>query len=165
MELSIISGAISGAIDPNSDEASIHAEMYYEEIRKNNSDVERIATLMNRSIEQILAVKNYLFIDTHILQGKVSRFDAEIHIAQSWQRLAFMQDKVLPHDRVLIEHELMEMSLVNSGVSQKEAHDLTNKRYNYTEACDKYDAEMGFSTGHHSSIESGAITILNHLTH
>lgn len=161
----LLSGAISGALDPNSDEASTHAKLYYEEIRNNNSDIERIAKLLNKSKEQILLVKNYLFIDEHILTGKIARFDPEIHIAQSWQRLAYMQDKVLPHDLLLIEHELMEMDLVNSGVPQQVAHDLTNQRYNYTDACDEYDKQMGFDVGHYYSTESGAITRLNYLTH
>lgn len=165
MERDLLSGAISGAIDPNSQEASEHAEMYYEEIRNNNSDVKRIATYLGKSEEQILMVKNYLFVDEHILRDRISRFDPEIHIAQSWQRLAFMQDKVMEHDRLLILHELMEMDLVKAGVSQIEAHELTNQKYNYTEACDKYDESQGFSTGHYSGTESGAITQMGFWTH
>lgn len=165
MKEQVSSGAITGALDPNSDEASNHAKLYYEEIRNNNSDIERIATLLNKSNEQILLVKNYLFNDVHILSDKIARFDPEIHIAQSWQRLAYMQDKVLPHDLLLVEHELMEMDLVNSGVAQQVAHDLTNKRFNYTEACDEYDKQMGFDVGHYYLTESGAITRLNYLTH
>jgi hypothetical protein len=80
MEDMLNSGAISGALDPNSNEATVHARMYYDEIRKNHSDV-------------------------HILNDKIARFDPEIHIAQSWQRLAFDQKNVLPHDMILIQHD------------------------------------------------------------
>jgi hypothetical protein len=159
------SGAISGALDPNSKEASDHAKLYYDEIRNNHSDVKKIASFLNKSEEQILLVKNYLFNDLHVLDGKIARFDPEIHIAQSWQRLAFDQDNVLPHDMILIQHEMMELNLVNSGVSQSEAHNITNKQYNYTEACDLYDKKMGFETGHYITTQSGAITRLDYFTH
>jgi hypothetical protein len=161
----INSGAISGALDPNSKEATVHAKMYYDEIRKNHSDVKNIAKLLNKSEEQILLVKNYLFNDVHILNDKIARFDPEIHIAQSWQRLAFDQKNVLPHDMILIQHELMELGLVNSGVPQSKAHDITNTQYNYTEACDLYDKKMGFETGHYKTTQSGAITRLDFSTH
>lgn len=165
MNKTVNTGATFGAIDPNSEEAIKHAELYYEEIRNNNnSDVEKIAELLDKSEGQILMIKNYLFNDKHLLDGRFVRFDAEIHIAQSWQRLAFMQDKVLPHDKILIEHELMEMDLVNRGISQQEAHNITNMRYNYTEACNKYDAEMGFITSY-TPIQSGAITQIGFNTH
>ena len=82
MNKTIITGAISGAIDPNSEKALEHAELYYEEIRNNNSDIKKIATFLNKSEEQILMVKNYLFNDKHLLDNKVAKFDPEIHIGK-----------------------------------------------------------------------------------
>jgi hypothetical protein len=66
--------------------------MYYDEIRNNHSDVKKIASFINKSEVQILLVKNYLFNDLHVLDGKIARFDPEIHADQSWQRLAFERD-------------------------------------------------------------------------
>ena len=63
-----ISGGISGAIsDPLSPEAQEHAINYYEEIKHRTDDILKIAKYTGYTPEQILKVKNYLFVDTHIL--------------------------------------------------------------------------------------------------
>lgn len=135
----LISGAISGAItDPNSEAALNHAELYYNEIRKLSTDVTRIAKNLGKSYEQILLVKNYLFMNAHNLNGEVKLFDPSFEIAESWRRLAFDEKNIQPHDILLIEHELYEMELVSKGHSQSDAHDITNKLYNYTLASRKY---------------------------
>ena len=51
-------------------------------------------------------------METHILSTGIKRFDASFEIAESWQRLADMQEYVQPHDKLLIPHELMEMDLI-----------------------------------------------------
>ena len=75
----------------------------------------KIASYTGYTPEQILKVKNYLFMETHILSTGIKRFDASFEIAESWQRLADMQEYVQPHDKLLIPHELMEMELVTRG--------------------------------------------------
>lgn len=139
MNESIISGGISGAIsDPLSPEAQEHATKYYEEIRHRTDDIIKIASYTGYTPEQILKVKNYLFTETHILSTGVKRFDASFEIAESWQRLADMQEYVQPHDKLLIPHELMEMELVTKGVSQAEAHSATCKEYDYPKATNEF---------------------------
>lgn len=139
MDKDIISGGISGAIsDPLSPEAQEHAIKYYEEIRHRTDDIMKIATYTGYTPEQILKVKNYLFIETHILSTGIKRFDASFEIAESWQRLADMQEYIQPHDKLLIPHELMEMELVTKGVSQAEAHNKTCKEYDYPRATNEF---------------------------
>ncbi|MBQ9119248.1 MAG: hypothetical protein IJY09_04205 [Lachnospiraceae bacterium] len=148
-----------GAItNTGSEEAIKHAEMYYREIRSFTTDVQRISNNTEFSYEQILLVKNYLFMDKHVLEkGTEPRyFDACFEIAESWQRLAGMASEIQPHDIVLIKHELMEMELVAKGYSQEDAHIITNKLYNYTEDSDAYYYELSIKSGK-DSINSGAI--------
>lgn len=132
-----ISGGISGAIsDPLSKEAQEHAEVYYEEIRHRVDDIIKIANYTGYTPDQILKVKNYLFVETHILSTGVKRFDPSFEIAETWQRLADMQDYVQPHDKLLIPHELMEIELITKGMNQTAAHNKTCLQYNYPKESD-----------------------------
>ena len=104
-QLQKISGAISGAItDLNSNEASDHAKLYYEFIRKTNTDVNRIVenTIYNK--DQVYLVKNYLFLQKHDLAVGHTYFAPDLCIAQSWQRLAYDPKNIKPHDLTLIAH-------------------------------------------------------------
>lgn len=73
-------------------------------------------------------------METHVLSTEIKRFDPSFEIAESWQRLADMQEYVQPHDKLLISHELMEMDLVTKGLSQAEAHEKTCLEYDYPTA-------------------------------
>lgn len=133
------SGGISGAIsDPLSPEAQEHAMRYYEEIRHRDDDIIKISKFTGYTPEQILKVKNYLFIETHILSTGVKRFDPSFEIAETWQRLSDMQDYVQEHDRLLIPHELMEMDLITKGFSQAESHEKTCMIYDYPNETNKF---------------------------
>ena len=129
---------ITGALDPFSKKASVHAEKYYESVRKMKTDYKKIAKNTGYSEELIKKIKNYSFINEHDLVSGRERFYPSYHMAQSWQRLIDGKN-IQPHDLLLLEHEMYEMTLVNDGYSQIEAHNLTNEIYNYTEGCEKYD--------------------------
>jgi hypothetical protein len=138
----LVYGAIS---DPDSTEANAHAELYYEEIRHRSDDIEKIAknlrSLGKSDIENnvILKIKNYLFMDYHNLETGYKRFDPSFHIAQSWQRLSGKdKDTIQKHDITLIEHEIMEMKLVDGGLDQNTAHTYAEGTYNYRRESDKY---------------------------
>ena len=82
----IIAGAITGGItDTSSTQAVRHAEMYYKEIRKNHADVKKIAENTEFTYDQIMLVKNYLFMDVHDLGDGVHQFDESFEIAESWR--------------------------------------------------------------------------------
>ena len=139
MEYTIISGGISGAIDdPYGDEAMAHAEMYYKEIRSFSTDVKRISVNTGIKEEDVLAIKNYLFMDMHLIDGEIRLFDANFHIAESWRRLAFDFKNVESHVFTLLYHELMEMRLVGLGIERQKAHDLTSEKYNYQAESDLF---------------------------
>lgn len=131
-----ISGGISGATitDPYSERALNYAETQYEAIRKRKGDVEAIVKNLNGmcSYEEIQKIKNYLFIDEHILIDGVRRFDPSFEIARSWFRLSYDFENVQEHDITLIKHELYEMNLMaKNGWEQNKAHTVASIKYNY----------------------------------
>ena len=137
--MNYISGCISGAIsDPYSKKALNHAAKYYEEIRHRNDDIDKISKLTGYTRDQVLFVKNYLFVDEHLLSTGKHRFDPSFQIAESWQRLADMQELVQFHDTLLIPHELLEIDLIKAGMTQTEAHIRTCETYNYPKEADEF---------------------------
>lgn len=129
---------VSGALDPTSKQASKHAVQYYESVRKMKTDYKKIAENTGYSEALIKRIKDYTFVNEHELINGKSRFYPDYHMAQSWQRLIDGKN-IQEHDFLMLEHELYESILVDEGLSQMEAHDLTNQIYNYKEGCDKYD--------------------------
>lgn len=120
-------------MDEESPDAEQHADMYYEEIRHMNTDIQKIADNTGFTRSQIQIVKNYLFNDEHEIYGELKRFDPNFAIAESWRRLAFDPKNIKPHDLTLLNHEIMEMELVIKGIPQDVAHDITSEKYNYPE--------------------------------
>lgn len=134
-----ISGATSGALNPDSKRADKHAAQYYEAVRKMQTDVKRIAENTGYSEEIIQSIKDFIFYEKHDLGDRYDYFEPDYSMAQSWQRLIDGKN-ILPHDLTLIKHEKMEKELINQGYSQSEAHILTSREYNYEkEAREYYD--------------------------
>lgn len=133
-------GAISGAItNADSPEAVLHAYKYYEYIRHIKNDIHNIAKNTEFTEDQIRIVKDYIFYSEHNLDIGYARFTPDFYMAQSWRRLAFEPENILPHDIMLIKHELYEMSLVVQGYEQHFAHDKANAEgYNYQQMCKEY---------------------------
>lgn len=152
-----------GITDPLSERALNHAELYYEEIRKSHSDVKKIAENTGFTYDQVLLVKNYLFMDVHRLGDVEQRFDASFEIAESWRRLAYDPDNIKHHDLTLLHHELMEMRLVNEGLEQDEAHLITSRKYNYALEC--FEFYEGLRSKANKNIISSGITLLQGNTH
>lgn len=138
----IKSGAVSGGLIPDSDEAQAHAERYYESVRKMKTDVRNIAQNTGFSEEEISQIKNHVFINEHDLGGEVpERFYPNYAMSQSWQRLIDGKN-IQKHDLTLLNHEKMESNLMKQGYSQKEAHELAEKVYNYAKESREYYAEI-----------------------
>ena len=134
-----ISGAISGALKPDSKRAQEHADRYYESVRHMTNDVNRIASNTGFSVEDISIIKDFVFMQKHELDGKIERFAPSFEMSQSWQRLIDGKN-IQPHDITLLKHELMERELMKKGFSQDEAHIRTSQKYNYArEAAEYYD--------------------------
>lgn len=134
-----VSGATSGALNPDSDRANKHAEQYYESVRKMQTDVKHIAENTGYSEDTIQSIKDFIFNEKHDFGDRYDYFDPDYKMAQSWQRLIDGKN-ILPHDLTLIKHEEMEKELMSRGYSQAEAHLITTKKYNYEkEAREYYD--------------------------
>lgn len=133
-----ISGAVTGALDPDSDRADEHAKRYYASVRKMTTDVSRIAGNTGFTEAQIQEIKNFIFMDEHDLgDGRIERFEPSYMMAESWQRLIDGRD-IQPHDLTLLQHEIMERDLMRQGYSQVDAHIITSKKYNYQEEARRY---------------------------
>ena len=135
---------ISGAriTDLNSAEADEFAEMYYEEIRHFSTDSKKIADNLGKEESDIRKIKAYLFEDDSLIDpdtGESRQFDPDCAIAQSWQRLMNGKD-IKPHDKTLIEHELLEMKIKqeNPGIDPVKAHELASEKYNYPKEALEY---------------------------
>ncbi len=124
------SGAISGALDSNSDEAEEHAKTYYASLRNTDSDIGAIAKNTGYSPQIIEKIKRYLFIDKHLLSTGYDTFYPDYDISQSWQRLREGK-RIQEKDIIMLKHEIEEMSYREMGYTQQQAHDLANEKYNY----------------------------------
>lgn len=135
---------ISGAriTDIFSEKADDFAEMYYKEIRSFSTDTKRIAENLGKKESDIKKIKAYLFEDNSLLDidtGERRRFDPDCAIAQSWQRLMLGKD-IKPHDKTLIEHELLEMKIKKENPSMEhwKAHELASEKYDYPKEAMEY---------------------------
>lgn len=132
---------VSGARNPESNEAEEHAERYYGLVRSMKTDVSKIAKTTGFTQKQIQEVKDYIFYDKHDLgKEEPERFKPDFMMAQSWQRL--MEGKPEKHDITLIRHEVMEKELIKQGMTQEEAHIVTSKKYNYGKEAQEYYAKI-----------------------
>lgn len=134
----------SGAriINTYSKEAEEFAEMYYKEIRSFFTDTEKIAKNLGKSEDDIRKIKAYLFEDNSLYDPDSDtwrRFDPDCAIAQSWQRLMVGKD-IKPHDRTMIEHELLEMRIKkdNPSITHYEAHEMATEKYDYRKEAAEY---------------------------
>lgn len=134
----------SGAriINTYSKEAEEFAEMYYKEIRSFSTDTEKIAKNLGKSEDDIRKIKAYLFEDNSLYDPDSDtwrRFDPDCAIAQSWQRLMVGKD-IKPHDRTMIEHELLEMRIKkdNPSITHYEAHEMATEKYDYRKEVAEY---------------------------
>jgi len=134
----------SGAI-PRNDIARMdaHAVLYYDEIRKRTSDVAAIAANTGFSVEDVQKIKNHVFYNEYDLGKKsLSRFTPDYDMAVSWQRLIDGKN-IQEMDLILLNHELMEYSLMQTGLSYEEAHRTTEQTYNYTKYLRELDKKGG----------------------
>jgi hypothetical protein len=137
----ISSGAISGGRNPFGKKAKEHAVRYYESVRKMTTDSARIAQNLDLPQEDIEAVKNFIFFEEHDLgNGIMERFEPDYMMAESWQRLINGTQET--HDVTLIKHEILERQLMNSGLSQEEAHIKASEQFNYAKEASEYYAKI-----------------------
>lgn len=135
------SGAVYGAWndrnDPYNKERDRHAQEFYESVRNRNKQHEIVKVSKNSKLSQsdVEKIYNHIFINEYDLEDGRKRFDPSYDMAESWRRLSEIGGKnIQPHDLVMLDHELMEHDLMAKGMKYDEAHELTNKSYNYQKA-------------------------------
>lgn len=111
----IKSGALSGAHNPQSDQAQEHAEKYYEAVKLMKTDIKHISANTGFSEDDITKIKNHVFIEKHDLgNGELEYFYPNYEMAQSWQRLIDGKN-IQKHDITLLNHELLEQRLMKKS--------------------------------------------------
>ena len=119
-----------------------HAELYYEEIRKTNSDIAKIAKNAGFSISDITKIKNHIFFNKYDLGGlEKERFYPNYDMAVSWQRLIDGKN-IQEMDMVLLKHEMIESELMEKAVDYNTAHIKASKQYNYKKYLDDLDKKF-----------------------
>ena len=124
-------GAKSGALDAydkDSERAFAHAKLMYAIYRNCKGDVPKIAKLTGYTEEQISEVKFYVFNNPE--------FDPDYDQAQTWDGLR--KGEPIEADIIFFKHELMEIEYRKKGYSYEDAHELTEKVYNYNKAIQEY---------------------------
>ena len=109
-----------------------HADRYYEEVRKRSPyvDSNKIAKYTDMTPDQIEAIRNHVFIDEHLIDGVMKRFDTDYYQAEAWQRLT--NGEGTAEDQFFLKHELRELTLEHEmGYTHDEAHATANSEYNW----------------------------------
>ena len=133
-------------VDPYSEKADQWANDAYEEIRHRSTDCKKISTRTGYPVETVERIKDCLFVSggyEDVWSGEFKLFDPDASIAQSWMRLSDTSQEILPHDLVLLKHEILEMKIKkeNPDLSHEEAHSLAEKVYNYSKESAEYYRE------------------------
>ncbi len=139
-------GALNDANDPFGQKREKHAASYYEEIRNRKPTyvVSRIAKNANISKKSAQNIYEHVFINKHAFKdGEVRHFDPDYDMAESFRRILEGKN-IKPHDIVMIKHENLELNLMKKyNLLYEDAHEITNKKYNYQYALDEFLKEMG----------------------
>ena len=126
----------SGAIAPYSPRAEKHAAQYYEFVRHMTTETAHITKNTGWKKTDIDKIKNHVFVKEHDLIDGHRRFDPSFEMAQSWQRLIGGKN-IHNSDIILLLHEYLELTLMEQGYTQDEAHILASERYSYVGALKK----------------------------
>ncbi|MFC0275595.1 hypothetical protein ACFFH2_02615 [Enterococcus devriesei] len=132
----------SGAKRRTFEEKEVLANRIYESARNRKSDIRRVAKHSGMRKSDIKKVYRHMFINEYDLLSGKKRFDPDIDMAESWQRL-FLGKNVQKHDIIMLRHELMESKLMNKkGLSYRDAHKKVNETWNYENALDEYKDKL-----------------------
>ena len=82
------------------------AERIYDRIRSTSDDVVQISHQTGIPEWKIQKIKEHVFYNDHILDDRIGRFDADIDIADAWERLR--KGNYNQNDLDLLNHEYYE---------------------------------------------------------
>ena len=127
------------------------AESYYDTMRSTNDDVRAIAKSIGWTEYSIARIKQHVFLDKHILDDGVRRFDADYNMAVAWQRL--INGDYLDRDIMLLKHEYLESVVEKKyNLTYREAHDRTTLKHDWNGLLEKEAGEYGETDNLHELI-------------
>mgnify|MGYP000602591749 CR=1 FL=1 len=127
------------------------AESYYDTMRSTNDDVRAIAKSVGWTEYSIARIKQHVFLDKHILDDGIRRFDADYNMAVAWQRL--VNGKFLDRDVLLLKHEYLESVVEKKyNLTYREAHDRTTLKHDWNGVLEKEAGEYGEADNLHELI-------------
>nr|DAE57156.1 MAG TPA: minor capsid protein [Caudoviricetes sp.] len=140
----IKSGAINGALtdknDPLYTRRDAHANRYYESMRNSQKGtiVDRISKNTGISKKSISKIYDHVFINEYELSGGKRKFDPDYYMAESFRRLREGKN-IQKHDLIMLKHERLEYELMKKlHLKYDEAHEITERKYNYQKALNKF---------------------------
>ena len=140
----IKSGAINGALtdknDPLYTRRDAHANRYYESMRNSRKSniIDHIANNTGISKKSINKIYDHVFINEYELSGGKRRFDPDYYMAESFRRLREGKN-IQKHDLIMLKHERLEYELMKKlHLKYDEAHKITERKYNYQKALNKF---------------------------
>lgn len=140
----IKSGAINGALtdknDPLHTRRDAHANRYYESMRNSRKSniIDHIANNTGISKKSINKIYDHVFINEYELSGGKRRFDPDYYMAESFRRLREGKN-IQKHDLIMLKHERLEYELMKKlHLKYDEAHKITERKYNYQKALNKF---------------------------
>lgn len=140
----IKSGAINGALtdknDPFYTRRDAHANRYYESMRNSRKSniIDHIANNTGISKKSISKIYDHVFINEYELSGGKRRFDPDYYMAESFRRLRDGKN-IQKHDLIMLKHERLEYELMKKlHLKYDEAHKITERKYNYQKALNKF---------------------------
>ncbi|WP_410756479.1 hypothetical protein [Citrobacter youngae] len=147
-EVTLKASKVRKVLDESNDEHWVIAETYYEEIRSDLADVQKICTNIDESERVVTRVKDHLFFNEHIIITdnieEKRRLDSDPEIVNAWSRLT--EGDFTPTDLSFFKHEQVESILEKrKKLDYRSAHLETlnlGYRWNPEEA---YDGDPGNS--------------------
>ena len=139
----VASGALNDKNDPDGKRRQKHAEKFYA-ARRNSKKypwVKRIARNSGMSEKSIGKIFDHVFITEHDLWDGHHTFHPSYYMAESFRRILEGKN-IQPHDLLMLKHEWLELSLMKRyGYDYDTAHRITERKYNYSLALDKWRKE------------------------
>ncbi len=118
---------------------------FYEKVARED-DSKKIAENTGFSVEDIRVIRRHIFFNKHELDDGYRRFYADYDMAVAWKRL--QEGSFLPRDITLLNHELLESKIEKEyNITVREAHEITQKTFNWLEQLMKETGGKGEADG------------------
>lgn len=119
------------------------AKDYYDSIRDRNDDIKMISKNVGFSEKMIAQIKNHVFYnDKHVLFDGIRQLDPDYDMSVAWQRL--INGDFKDRDILLLRHEYLESGIEKRyNLTNKQAHDITIKKYDWHKKLESEKGEFG----------------------